>query len=29
MNQLTQGLIQQGTPKPFDIVMGMLQGGRR
>lgn len=29
MNQLNAQLIAQGTPKPFDIVMGMLQGGRR
>jgi len=29
MMAITQQLIAQGTPKPMDIVMGMLQGGRR
>lgn len=29
MYQVNAQLIAQGTPKPFDIVMGMLQGGRR
>jgi hypothetical protein len=29
MFAITQQLIAQGTPKPMDIVMGMLQGGRR
>ncbi|MFO1464520.1 MAG: hypothetical protein U1F66_12170 [bacterium] len=29
MFAITQQLIAQGTPKPFDIVMSMLQGGRR
>lgn len=29
MLAINQALIAQGTPKPFDIVMGMLQGGRR
>lgn len=29
MNQIIAQLLAQGTPKPFDIVMGMLQGGRR
>ncbi|MDL1872559.1 hypothetical protein FBR05_10160 [Deltaproteobacteria bacterium PRO3] len=29
MFAINQQLIAQGTPKPFDIVMGMLQGGRR
>lgn len=29
MYQINANLIAQGTPKPFDIVMGMLQGGRR
>lgn len=29
MYQVNAQLLAQGTPKPFDIVMGMLQGGRR
>lgn len=29
MNQIIAQLLAQGTPKPFDIVLGMLQGGRR